>query len=107
MAIHPSFPKSPYEILDPEYRWFPADESLRQTSYDKLIPPLVSKIRKEVKDWRDNRYQGASTTSKALLYWWFQKLENHSIVIVETKGLEDMDVALKMESVQYQIGLIS
>jgi len=80
MAIHPSFPKSPYEILDPEYRWFPADESLRQTSYDKLIPPLVSKIRKEVKDWRDNRYQGASTTSKALLYWWFQKHETKAKV---------------------------
>ncbi len=29
MAIHPSFPTSPYEILDPDYRWFPADETLR------------------------------------------------------------------------------
>jgi type III restriction enzyme len=78
MAIHPSFPKSPYEILDPEYRWFPADESLRQTSYDRLIPPLVYKIRKEVKKWRDDDYKGATSTSKALLAWWFQK--NHTLL---------------------------
>ena len=71
MAIHPSFPTSPYEILNPEYRWFPADETLRETSYEKLLPPLVSKIRKEVKTWRDNRYEGASETSKTLLSWWF------------------------------------
>ncbi len=71
MAIHPSFPTSPYEILDPDYRWFPADEALRETSYEKLMPPLVSKIRKEVKAWRDNGYEGASATSKALLSWWF------------------------------------
>jgi type III restriction enzyme len=71
MAIHPSFPTSPYEILNPEYRWFPADETLRETSYEKLLPPLVSKIRKEVKAWRDNYYEGASATSKALLSWWF------------------------------------
>ncbi len=71
MAIHPSFPTSPYEILNPEYRWFPADETLRETSYEKLLPPPVSKIRKEVKAWRDNHYEGASATSKALLSWWF------------------------------------
>lgn len=71
MAIHPSFPTSPYETLNPEYRWFPADETLRETSYEKLLPPLVSKIRKEVKSWRDNRYDGATETSKALLNWWF------------------------------------
>ncbi|WP_347273026.1 DEAD/DEAH box helicase family protein [Candidatus Kuenenia sp.] len=70
MSIHPSFPTSPYEILNPEYRWFPADETLQETSHEKL-PPLVSKIRKEVKAWRDNHYEGASATSKALLSWWF------------------------------------
>lgn len=71
MGIHPSFPTSPYEILEPDFRWFPADEALRETSYDKLLPPLVSKIRREVKKWRDNHYEGASNTSKALLKWWF------------------------------------
>ena len=29
MAIHKNFPSSPYEILNPDYRWFPADEALR------------------------------------------------------------------------------
>jgi len=38
MAIHPSFPTSPYEILEPDLRWFPADEALRESSYDRLLP---------------------------------------------------------------------
>lgn len=73
MSIHPSFPKSPYAVLDPDYRWFPADEALRETSYDKLIPPFVHKIRKDVHSWRADGYPGASETSRALLRWWFQK----------------------------------
>ncbi|NMC52468.1 MAG: DEAD/DEAH box helicase family protein [Chloroflexi bacterium] len=73
MAIHPAFPTSPHVILNPEHRWFPADEDLRESSYDKLVPPLVNKIRREVKEWREKNYQGASTTSKALLNWWFNR----------------------------------
>ena len=72
MALHKKFPKSPYEILDPEIRWFPADEDLKKKEYGKLLPPLVYKLRKEVKKWREQHYQGASATSKALLKWWFQ-----------------------------------
>jgi type III restriction enzyme len=71
MAIHPSFPASPYEVLVPDYRWFPADETLRDSSYARLIPPLVHKIRHEVTEWRESSYEGASVTSKALLNWWF------------------------------------
>lgn len=71
MAIHPSFPTSPFEQLNPEYRWFPADEALRETSYEKLLPPLVHKIRKEIQKWRENNYEGVSGTSRALLNWWF------------------------------------
>ena len=41
MALHPNFPESPYAILDPAIRWFPADEALRETSMEKLMPPLV------------------------------------------------------------------
>lgn len=52
MALHPSFPRSPYELLDPEQRWFPAAEELRSTAYEKLLPPLVAKIRAEVTAWR-------------------------------------------------------
>jgi len=72
MALHPKFPKSPYEILEPDYRWFPADEALREQGYEKLLPPLVASIRKKVKEWRDADYKGASPTSIALLKWWFQ-----------------------------------
>ncbi len=72
MALHPSFPTSPYEPLVPEHRWFPADEDLRDTAYDKLLPPLVARIRKEVFAWRNNNYKGASPTSITLLKWWFE-----------------------------------
>lgn len=73
MALHKDFPTSPYEILDPNIRWFPADEDLRQKGYEKLLPPLVAELRKKVKDWRDKNYEGATATSKALLNWWFKE----------------------------------
>ncbi len=76
MALHPKFPKSPYEVLEPEYRWFPADETMRSEDYWKLLPPLVDKLRKAVKAWREENYKGATETSKSLLNWWFNK-ENH------------------------------
>ena len=71
MALHPNFPESPHEIIDPAVRWFPADEALRDTDYGKLMPPLVHQIREKVKAWRANGYNGAAETSKALLNWWF------------------------------------
>lgn len=77
MALHPNFPKSPHEVLDPAVRWFPADETLREQGYEKLLPPLVAQLRKKVKEWRDGGYEGASHTSKALLRWWF--LTDHPI----------------------------
>jgi type III restriction enzyme len=71
MALHKDFPESPYAILDPAMRWFPADEALRETSMDKLLPPLVPQLRKKVKEWRDSGYVGATDTSRSLLNWWF------------------------------------
>ena len=71
MALHPNFPESPYAILDPSLRWFPADESLRESSSEKLMPPLVPQLRHKVKEWRDIGYAGATNTSKSLLNWWF------------------------------------
>ena len=71
MALHPNFPESPHVILDPAIRWFPADEALRESSSEKLMPPLVSQLRKKVKEWRDSGYVGAMDTSKSLLNWWF------------------------------------
>jgi len=72
MALHPDFPRSPYEPLIPSQRWFPADETLRASSYEKLLPPLVAKIREEVHKWRQAKYAGASATSVSLLRWWFE-----------------------------------
>lgn len=71
MALHPDFPRSPYEIAAPRHRWIPAEEDRRSTAYEKLLPPLVAKIREEVAQWRSDGYPGASATSAALLKWWF------------------------------------
>ncbi|MDH5543772.1 MAG: DEAD/DEAH box helicase family protein [Nitrospinota bacterium] len=71
MALHKDFPSSPHAILDPAIRWFPADESLRSSSFEKLMPPLVPELRKQVKEWRDKGYAEASETSRILLNWWF------------------------------------
>jgi len=79
MALHPEFPSSPYDPLIPEHRWFPADETLRSTAYEKLLPPLVAKVRSEVYAWRQAGYPGATETSATLLTWWFESdhlLEN-------------------------------
>ncbi len=83
MALHKDFPKDPYAILDPGIRWFPADEDLRDKGYEKLLPPLVADLRKQVREWRDKQYAGASDTSKALLNWWFK--EEH--ILYDAKGV--------------------
>lgn len=72
MALHKDFPRDPYKILDPNVRWFPADEDLREQGYEKLLPPFVPELRKEIRKWRENNYEGANATSKALLNWWFK-----------------------------------
>jgi type III restriction enzyme len=71
VALHPEFPTSPYAPLLPAQRWFPAAEELRNTAYEKLLPPLVAKVREEVYAWRNQGYPGASITSLTLLRHWF------------------------------------
>jgi type III restriction enzyme len=73
VALHPDFPDSPHVILNPDIRWFPADEALRETGMDKLMPPLVPQLRRKVKEFRDGGYVGATDTSKSLLNWWFKE----------------------------------
>ena len=73
MALHKDFPQSPHAILDPGIRWFPADEALRESSMEKLMPPLVAELRRKVKEFRDSGYVGAADTSRSLLNWWFKK----------------------------------
>ncbi|MDY0281226.1 MAG: DEAD/DEAH box helicase family protein [Salinivirgaceae bacterium] len=72
MALHKDFPQSPHAILDPAIRWFPADEALRESSMEKLMPPLVAELRRKVKEFRDGGYGGAADTSRSLLNWWFK-----------------------------------
>lgn len=71
MALPKDFPESPFTILDPQKRWVPDRETLEKNF--SLIPPLVQKIRQEVKEWRDNDYEGASETTKTLLHYWFEE----------------------------------
>lgn len=76
MGLSKNFPVNPYEILEPDIRWFSGDESM---GVDKrnLILPLVDKIRRGVYEWRKHNYEGASDTTKALLNFWFN--EEHFI----------------------------
>ncbi len=67
MALHPDFPDSPHAVLDPAVRWFPADETLRDTTMEKLMPPLVAQLRRKVQAFRNSGYAGASDTSKSPL----------------------------------------
>jgi len=104
MALHKDFPKSPYAILDPETRWFPADEALREKTYDKLLPPLVANLRRLVKNWRDSGYEGATDTSKALLKWWFGK--KHPITKLSGEIDEFTYFFAQMEAVETIIYLV-
>lgn len=71
MALQNSFPKSPFEILDPDIRWYPGDEAMAKDAH-RLVPPLVHHLRRKVKNWREQGYEGATETSKALLNFWFE-----------------------------------
>ncbi|MCC7526609.1 MAG: DEAD/DEAH box helicase family protein [Chitinophagaceae bacterium] len=65
----------PFKILTPNERWAPTQGQIDafQNAYEKLLPPLVYKIRLAVAKWRDDAYQGASDTSKSLLNFWFNQ----------------------------------
>lgn len=67
------FPKNPFTILDPSIRWVPAvtGDDLFNTARETLLPPMVHKVRTEVKEWRERNYDGASETSRQLLQFWF------------------------------------
>jgi type III restriction enzyme len=96
MALHPNFPESPYAILDPAIRWFPADESLREITMDRLMPPLVPELRRKVKEWRDSGYVGATDTSKSLLNWWFKTPH-----LVEPRGGQALPLRSEYSEFQY------
>ncbi len=66
---------NPFKILFPNERWAPTQTQMDafQNAYEKLLPPLVYKIRLAVTKWRENNYHGASETSKSLMNFWFNK----------------------------------
>lgn len=65
----------PFNILTPNERWAPAKSQIEaaQNEYEKLLPPLVYKIRLEVARWREEDYTGASATTRSLLNFWFNQ----------------------------------
>jgi len=65
----------PFKILSPNERWAPSQNQMDafQNAYEKLLPPLVYKIRLAVAKWRDDGYKGASATSISLLNYWFNQ----------------------------------
>ena len=73
----------PFKILSPHERWAPTQSQMDafQNAYEKLLPPLVYKIRLAVAKWRDDNYAGASDTTKSLLNFWF----NQEHLIGQTK----------------------
>lgn len=67
--------EDPFKILSPNERWAPTQSQMDafQNTYEKLLPPLVYKIRLAVAKWRDEGYKGTSNTSKSLLNFWFNQ----------------------------------
>jgi type III restriction enzyme len=73
MGLNKEFPKSPFEIISPDLRWFPGDDELGEKGREKLLPPLVNKIRKEVNIWRKEGYPNITDSSMSLLNYWFNR----------------------------------
>ncbi len=78
MPLNITFSTNPYDILNPDDRWYPdsAQEQLFKAEKFRFLPPLVYKVRQEVADWRKSGYKGASKTSKSLLHYWFSRHDN-------------------------------
>jgi type III restriction enzyme len=72
MGLDKKFPRQPYGIIEPSVRWYPGTESMGNIGREKLLPPLVNNIRKEVYEWREKEYPGISDVSKSLLTYWFK-----------------------------------
>ena len=80
-----SLTKSPFEIVSPKDRWIPT----LTKDLNKVLPPLVLKIREEVFEWREKNYEGATDTSKALLNWWFKtEHENFRYYFAQRESVE-------------------
>lgn len=116
MALHPDFPESPYTVSDPEMRWLPDQALLPGMAYGILLPPLVHKVREQVKTWRDDNYSGASETSKALLNWWFNTphlweqtdgtMSEFQYYFAQREAIETIIYLYEVKSVKNEVDLI-
>jgi type III restriction enzyme len=77
MGLHKNYPRNPYEILNPKVRWYPGSDTIGDKGREKLLPPLVNKIRQEVSNWRDAGYPNISEVTNSLLTYWF-KTKHHN-----------------------------
>ena len=48
MGLDKNFPRHPHSIISPDVRWYPGSDGIGEKGREKLLPPLVNKIRKEV-----------------------------------------------------------
>ena len=72
MGLDKNFPRHPYVVIEPNIRWYPGSEGIGDKGREKLLPPLVNKIRKDVYEWRNNGYPNISEVSQSLLNYWFK-----------------------------------
>ena len=71
MGLDKDFPRHPFKVMSPDVRWFPGSDSVSDKLREKLLPPLVDKIRRDVHDWRKKGYPNVSDVSQSLLNYWF------------------------------------
>ena len=72
IGLDKDFPRQPHQIIEPAVRWCSGVGALGGVGGDKLLPPLVDKIRKEVYKWRCQGYPNISDVTKSLLTYWFK-----------------------------------
>ncbi len=111
MPISDKFPKSPFEIVDPDIRWKPSIDKERD-NFQHFHAPFVEKIRKEIFEWRQYGYDEISETSRDLLNFWFNQDHLNGfryyfgqresveavIFLYEKMGIRDNKDLLKLDS---------
>ena len=108
MRLNKDFPKSPFEIIEPGLRWFPGTESLGEKGIEKLLPPLVTKIRKEVYEWRKEDYPNISDTTKSLLPYWFktEHANGFQYFFAQRESVESVIYLYEYEQIRLQTELL-
>ena len=105
MGLSQQFPRSPFEVIDPELRWFPGSQDLFR---GKLLPPLIEKVRQEVFEWRERDYPNISDTSKSLLNYWFKTQHNNDFnyYFAQRESVESVIYLYEHEQIRSQSELL-